>query len=360
MIRLREHSATPGRCLSVCAACGAAVNVPPAAGHPPKLAHLSNCPRTGWPITDAVRYDDGTEATESNWTAGTPLPGSGEHPHQGVIQAVAHLSDAYAKALSADHEPGEHNADIYSIEAMATLGEAFHDLADHWMEPFGVADVLQTVEETIAAGRPIIERYPDGATRWVAGGDRGVLRARVAIVTAIVDTADVAREDEQEPSMPSFEPFEPDELDDVATILADIRHSLDPWGGTTPPDHSLTEQAEDVQKLVELEARGRVEAREALRELATAIQAPTEFTPEASRARAALLNATATLEGGERTHILVPREGVVKAAWFARCRAKSPVGLDARSEAKLWEEALLAAERGEHVEWPAIDTQEGR
>lgn len=59
-----------GECVAVCAACGAQVQVPPMAGIPPLLAHKPNCSREGWPILDAIEYDDGTHATVLDWPNG--------------------------------------------------------------------------------------------------------------------------------------------------------------------------------------------------------------------------------------------------------------------------------------------------
>lgn len=57
----------PGECVSVCAACGRRVIVPPSAGVPPILRHEADCPRDGWPIRDAVLYSDDSSATVANW-----------------------------------------------------------------------------------------------------------------------------------------------------------------------------------------------------------------------------------------------------------------------------------------------------
>jgi hypothetical protein len=106
----------------------------------------------------------------------------GEHPHQGRIQAVAHLSDMYAKAECAIEALAEDG--IFSPGE--AIDDARHELvraADEIVEPFGVANVLQTVEETIVNGNPV----PD------LGEPESI---RFQIVMAIVDTADAAREDD--------------------------------------------------------------------------------------------------------------------------------------------------------------------
>lgn len=124
----------------------------------------------------------------------------GEHPHLGRVQAVAYLSDMYATSYCAEAALNEDGVSVafYAGGHPRNVRALLADQADLILEPLGVANVLQTVEETIAGGSPIIERASDGAIWWAAGGDRGVLRARIAIVTAIVDTALAARQEERE------------------------------------------------------------------------------------------------------------------------------------------------------------------
>lgn len=118
-----------------------------------------------------------------------------EHPHAGRIAAVAHLSAAYALALCAEQALDDHNVadDEYGIAATLSLGEAFHDLADHWMEPCGVANVLQTVEEWLANGT----RVPSVTMCGVALPAQ--YTSRPSIVTAIVDARQAAKADEALP-----------------------------------------------------------------------------------------------------------------------------------------------------------------
>lgn len=102
--------------------------------------------------------------------------------------------------------------------------------------------------------------------------------------------------------------------------------------------------------------RERDEAREALRDLLDALDKVrlAGVIADMETAYRAQTGGRMVLEGVERTHALVPNEVLKKAAWFARCRAKSPVGLDASSDAKIWEERLLATARGERVDWPGV------
>jgi hypothetical protein len=64
------RSPQPGECLNVCAACGGHVIVVPAAGIPPVVNHKPECPREGWPVQDAIAYDDELKATRDNWPNG--------------------------------------------------------------------------------------------------------------------------------------------------------------------------------------------------------------------------------------------------------------------------------------------------
>lgn len=150
------------------------------------------------------------------------------------------------------------------------------------------------------------------------------------------------------------------ELADVRTHLEDARLAVEGvMGGSVPPDWSIADLAEDVARIAQREYHGRVEALEALRGAAACLRdarfmahSTEEHAALTERTDAALRRAAELLEGVERTHTLVPNAVVEKAAWFARCRAKSPVGVDANCDAKLWEERFLAAARGVHVDWP--------
>lgn len=113
------------------------------------------------------------------------------------IQAVAHLSQAHALvqcSFEALMEAGENPFRLpvdYDL-----LSGRLEIAADRLIEPFGVCNVLQTVEETIADGAPIIDRDDAGLATWVAGGDRGVPRARRAVVRSLVEAREAARTDE--------------------------------------------------------------------------------------------------------------------------------------------------------------------
>lgn len=90
-------------------------------------------------------------------------------------------------------------------------------------------------------------------------------------------------------------------------------------------------------------ARERDEAREALRELRDALKA-TYGPPRGQNTRldTAVQRTGAVLEGVERTHALVPLAALKRAAEASR----SVAGFE-------FAEALLAAARGERVEWPS-------
>lgn len=64
------RSPQPGECVNVCAACGGRVVFPAAAGLSPIVSHQGDCPREGWPVEDAVAYEDGLRATVDNWPNG--------------------------------------------------------------------------------------------------------------------------------------------------------------------------------------------------------------------------------------------------------------------------------------------------
>lgn len=66
------------------------------------------------------------------------------------------------------------------------------------------------------------------------------------------------------------------------------------------------------------------------------------------------------VEGVERTHILVPNEHALNAAYGLRKLAERGDFNIAEQRVLVLAEALEAHARGEHVEWPATDTQEGR
>lgn len=65
-----KQEVSPGECVAVCAACGSRVIVPTMAGIPPYINHEPECGRIGWPVGDAVRYEDGLIATISDWPNG--------------------------------------------------------------------------------------------------------------------------------------------------------------------------------------------------------------------------------------------------------------------------------------------------
>jgi hypothetical protein len=112
-----------------------------------------------------------------------------EHPHLGRIQAVAHLSAAHALVECAAEAAGDallYDAGGATIEhPLDVIVGRLYAAADELMEPCGVANVLQTVEEWLADGSAV----PDlGAPESV----------RLQIVMAIVDARQAALEDERE------------------------------------------------------------------------------------------------------------------------------------------------------------------
>lgn len=122
---------------------------------------------------------------------------SNEHPHQGVIEAVAYLSDAYAKvlcsleALEEGRVPGDGPHVLRGVDATAAAAVCLETAADALMEPFGVANVLQTVEEYIA-GRRVDPPWAVDLGWTNAPGNRAL------IVRAILDAALAAHQEEAE------------------------------------------------------------------------------------------------------------------------------------------------------------------
>lgn len=57
----------PGACLACCAACGAPVTVPMAAGVPPTIHHTRVCPRADWPVLDAPLDSEGEQMLTRDW-----------------------------------------------------------------------------------------------------------------------------------------------------------------------------------------------------------------------------------------------------------------------------------------------------
>jgi hypothetical protein len=102
---------------------------------------------------------------------------------EGRIAAVAHLSAARALVDCAWEALQEHGAlpeDRVGSYVDLSVHENLDALADKIMEPFAVANVLQTIEETIGAASVGIDR--------------------AAIVRAIVDVRQAAKDDEREPT----------------------------------------------------------------------------------------------------------------------------------------------------------------
>lgn len=111
-------------------------------------------------VWETVDTNDGTEITRccacstlfDSPEANYHCPAAPEHPHAGRIAAVAHLSAAYARAMCAEQalDDLQTHGDDYAEQLLA-LGQAFEAAADAIVEPCGIANVLQAVEE-VAAG----------------------------------------------------------------------------------------------------------------------------------------------------------------------------------------------------------------
>jgi hypothetical protein len=318
----------------------------------------------------------------------------GEHPHQGVIEAVAHLSDSYAKALCTEQALIDNDVSYEGSvvdDGLRQLSASFLRLADALMEPFGVADVLQTVEETIADGPSV----PDlGAPESI----------RFQIVMAIVDAALAARQEERgDDDCPCGEPgcgeapglgieVDPADRQRAADALCAIGRVLVEPGECPDTGHAriLVEghdfDEELVRQTLQLAEGGPVAVlpeghthampvalTDEMIEIAAHALADEEGeTSWRQMAETALRAGLKRAGRGERTHILVPREALAWASATAKDLAamqrETEPGADpadylkghSPADHEAWAETFAAAERGEHVEWPDRDTQEGR
>lgn len=155
------------------------------------------------------------------------------------------------------------------------------------------------------------------------------------------------------------------ELADVRTHLEDARLAVEGvMGGSVPPDWSVADLAEDVARIALGEYRGRVETREALRDLAQLLREREGEEMHLDRGpylvagviEASLLRAEAVLEGVERTHTLVPNEQLERAAKWAEAYAGLARPVPGKgvwcAKALNFATTLRAAARGEFVTWP--------
>lgn len=113
-----------------------------------------------------------------------------EHPHQGRITAVAYLSTGYA-AVDMCSQSLEERVIVVDDGVVTLLGTSARTLcllADEIMEPLGVANVLQTIEEVLEA-----DGVPAGLA-FKSGNENG----RAEIVRWLIDGRQAADQDERE------------------------------------------------------------------------------------------------------------------------------------------------------------------
>jgi hypothetical protein len=108
-----------------------------------------------------------------------------EHPHEGRLQAVAHLSQMYALADCAKEALAEDG--IRSpLAAINDVRAELRRACDEIMEPCELVNVLDQVEDTIANGEDRVEWHP---------GHGG----RLSIVKALVDQRSAVAVDQNNP-----------------------------------------------------------------------------------------------------------------------------------------------------------------
>lgn len=126
----QEVSRYPGQPLAVCADCGARVSVPAAAGIPPFITHEAGCGREGWPVSDAIKYEDGLTATVNDWPNGIDHATGKDiaEPDQTDARAYVETSarglieDLRVLAALSEYESSEEARQDIGAERIAGLG----------------------------------------------------------------------------------------------------------------------------------------------------------------------------------------------------------------------------------------------